>query len=206
MSTSLLPSINGILQSILAPLSVTTGKGQFAQPGEFFPNFTAPTHMGAIDFWSWAEGSWIYLEQLHNTPSLCVEELMSYAFASSQMEQRNIKVLGFNAMPVRELVELAEDVSMITGAKLDVTLVSDETFELSRGLGLVGHDDSSSGSLYRNFLIRPDLRVHSSQVSTSRITENAYEMIQLIDRLRAEEGAQPTTSWLTQGRSEQLLA
>ena len=206
MSTSLLPSINGILQSMLAPLSVTTAKGQFAQPGEFFPNFTAPTHLGEVDFWSWAEGSWVYLEQLHNTPSLCAEELMSYAFASSQMEERNIKVLGFNAMPIRELVELAEDVSMIAGSQLDVTLVSDETFELSRGLGLVSQDESSSRPLFRNFLIKPDLRVHSSHVSTSQITESAYEMIQLIDRLRAEEGAQPTASWLNQGRSQQLPA
>jgi alkyl hydroperoxide reductase subunit AhpC len=206
MSTRLLPSINNVLETILAPLNTPAAKGHVIQPGDFFPNFTADTNTGTVDFWDWAEGSWVVLQQINDTPTLCADELLPYAFAFDQLEARNIKVLGFSSMPVSQLVELAEDVSMIAGSPLRLTLVADEAFQLSMRLGLINSTPGSSDAAFRNFLVRPDLRVQATHSSSLEIAETAQEAVNLVERMRAEDVTKHAETWQVRVRSGRIIA
>ena len=197
------------ISSVIARKSSLNGRRADASvvlPWSIFPNFIAETATGPIDFWDWAEGSWSYVMQLPDTPTECMEELLSYAMASTQLQAHDIKVLGINAMPIVELSEVIQDVSAIAGRQLDVTLVSDELRRLSDTLRLQSYVDGATAPVHRNFLIGPELRLKASQMSSSRIVGNAFETIELVNRMRRSVSGAASERQVAQHLMERLSA
>ena len=185
------------------------GKGTNASvvtPRSIFPNFTAESASGPVNFWEWAEDSWTYVVQLSENPIECVEELLSYAMASTQLRTHDIKVLGVNAMPVLELGEISQDVSAIAGRQLSVTMVSDELNQLSDILCLQSYEHGATAPVHRSFLIGPDLRLRACQTSSFRLIASASETITHVKRMQQSLSGTGSECLITQHCMKQLSA
>lgn len=163
------------------------------RPGDIFPNFTCSTTAGPINFWDWAEGNWVYILGLSGPFSASFDQLFSYAVASDVLEEAGVKVLGVSTMNHGLLQKLSADVSAIAGQSLSAKLVFDQESKLSKRFGLKEQKVGSGATMHRSFLVGPDLRIKTIELSASPIRQSCHQTMQLVASMqRAVPGSSQT--------------
>jgi len=165
-------------------------------PGEIFPNFTSSTTAGPVNFWDWAEGNWVYIFVLHGPFSASFDQLFSYAVGSDILDEAGVKVLGVSRMDLGQLLGLSADVSAIAGRSLTAKLVADPETKLAQRLGLQEHTQRSGATIHRNFLVGPDLRIKSIEVSSLPFRRSCYQTLRLIASMQrtVSKSSQPQSA------------
>jgi alkyl hydroperoxide reductase subunit AhpC len=176
--------LNKVRQSLTGtPGRALNGK-HGRRPGDIFPNFLSQTTAGPIDFWDWAEGNWVYIFGLSGSFSTAFDQLLSYAVASDVLDDAGVKVLCVSRMNLGLLQELSVDVSAIAGQPMTARLVADQDAKLAQSLGLQEQNDGSDATLHKSFLIGPDLRIKTIEVSSSPITRTCHQTMQLVNSMQ----------------------
>lgn len=184
MSLNVLLSFDRIRRSLIgSPSGVVNGKNG-RRPGDIFPNFLSPTTAGPMDFWDWAEGNWVHIFELSGSFFASFDQLFSYAIASDVLDGAGVKVLCVSTMNLGLLQELSVDVSAIAGQPLTARLVADQGAKLAQSLGLQEKSDGSSATLHKSFLIGPDLRIKTIEVSSSPIRRTCHQTMQLVTSMQ----------------------
>lgn len=180
MSLHAFLSLERFRKSLTGASAPLVGADNGRRPGEIFPNFTTPTTSGQMNFWDWAEGSWVYIFGLRGPFSASLDQLLSYAIAADVLDDAGVKVLGVSTMDHALLQSLSADVSAIAGRSLSATLVVDQAARLAQRLGLHGHEGVDGMPLHRSFLVGPDLRIKSIEVSATPIRRTCHQTLQLV--------------------------
>lgn len=180
MSVNVLLSFNKLRQSLIGAPTPALNADNGRHPGEIFPNFTSLTTAGPVNFWDWAEGNWVYIFGLHGPFSASFDQLFSYAVASDILDEAGVKVLGVSTMDLGLLQKLSADVSAIAGRSLNAKLVVDQEAKLAQRLGLQQKKEGSDATIHRSFLVGPDLRIKSIEVSSSPSKRSCYQTLQLV--------------------------
>ena len=156
--------------------------------GEIFPNFSASTTYGAIDFWEWAEGSWVHVfNQPDLSNSVCSGEIISFARKSEAWAGKGVKLLALSNMSLMEQVVWQRDIMQLCNCEVDFPIVADEESLIADVLGMRQARGSASYGHRRSFIIAPNLKIRMMLDYPDIVKRNPDEILRVIDALQMEE-------------------
>ncbi|WP_055687939.1 redoxin domain-containing protein [Loktanella sp. 5RATIMAR09] len=156
--------------------------------GDIFPNFGAPTTQGNLDFWEWAEGSWVHVFNQPDLPnSVCSGELVSFARKSEAWAKRGIKVLALSNMSLIAQVAWQRDVKERCGCEVRFPIVADEAGLITQALGMRQEHGSVPQTLRRSFILAPNLKIRMMLDYPEIVDRSPDEILRVINVLQATE-------------------
>jgi len=132
--------------------------------GDTFPDFSAETTDGPIEFYKWKGDSWALLFSHPNafTP-VCTTELGAMIKLVPEFAKRNCKVIGLSVDSAARNNDWAKDIianEEYPGHKLPYPVISDEKRELAVKLGMLDPDEKDAAGIPAParavFIISPD--------------------------------------------------
>lgn len=166
------------------------------QLGDHFPNFTANSTCGQINFHNWAEGNWTFLfsHPAAFTP-VCSTEIADVAFHGVDFKARGVKPLCISADTLPDLSEWAAEVEETFRVKIDFPLVSDVSHAVTKAAGMEHPKEISGMPIRKSFLIDPSLRIRMIFEYPVLVGRSMDETLRVIDALqRVESGSVATPS------------
>lgn len=117
--------------------------------GDQFPNFTADTTIGKIDFYQWLDKSWgiLFSHPADFTP-VCTTELSRVAHLIPEFEKRNIKPIALSCDSTASHLKWIEDIKCY--GKVDsfpYPIIDDEKRELAVKLNMLDKDEIGKAGL-----------------------------------------------------------
>lgn len=113
--------------------------------GDQFPNFTADTTVGEIDFHQWIGKSWaiLFSHPADFTP-VCTTELSRVAQLVPEFEKRNVKPIALSCDSVASHQKWIEDIKCygkVSGDTFPYPIIDDEKRELAVKLNMLDKDE-----------------------------------------------------------------
>ncbi|XP_012254949.2 peroxiredoxin-6 [Athalia rosae] len=160
--------------------------------GETFPNFTANSDIGPIEFHDWIGDSWAILFSHPNdfTP-VCTTELARVAKLIPAFAKRGVKVIALSCNSVDSHIQWIKDIRAygnITGEVFPYPIIEDENREISLSLGMLDPDERDSQGLPLSarsvFIIDPKKKMRLSILYPATTGRNFDEILRVIDSLQ----------------------
>lgn len=168
------------------------------QIGDQFPDFSVETTQGDLNFWDWAEGSWIHLfsHPAANTP-VCTTEMASIAALSDDWREVDVRHLALSGSSLDEQRAWHDDIARLFGLEVDFPCAHDPGLQLSRLFGMMHDKSDAARPIRKSFLIDPAMRVAMMFEYPSFLGRNFEEVLRVIRALqiRAETGAATPADW-----------
>ncbi len=168
------------------------------QIGDLFPDFRVETTMGDLNFWDWAEGSWIHLfsHPAANTP-VCTTEMASIVALSDEWRAADVRHLALSGSPIDEQRAWHGDIAGLFGLEVDFPCAHDPGLHLSRLFGMMHEKSDSARPIRKSFVVDPAMRVAMLFEYPSFLGRNFEEVLRVIRalQLRAETGAATPADW-----------
>lgn len=168
------------------------------QIGDMFPDFSVGTTQGDLNFWDWAEGSWIHLfsHPAANTP-VCTTEMAAIAALSQDWQEAGVKHLALTGSPLDEQHAWHADIARLFGLEIDFPCAHDPGLQLSRLFGMMHDKSDAARPIRKSFLIDPAMRVAMLFEYPSFLGRNIEEVLRVIRALqvRADTGAATPADW-----------
>ncbi|MBV0912547.1 redoxin domain-containing protein [Anianabacter salinae] len=167
--------------------------------GDIFPNFTAETTTGHLDFHDWAEGRWVHL---FNCPKLggavTSTELASFSAAAPEFDQRGVVNLGLVQATKSQQIGFEVEIERLFDVRVNFPVVLDQAGHLSRILGMFSLRDSYEHAVRKSFLIDPSLKVRGLFEYPLNVGRSVDEILRLTDahQLRDRSGLVTPADWL----------
>lgn len=119
--------------------------------GDQFPNFTAETTVGSIDFHQWIGQSWaiLFSHPADFTP-VCTTELSRVAELVPEFEKRNVKPIALSCDSVVSHQKWIEDIKSygkVSTDKFPYPIIDDEKRELAVKLNMLDKDEIGKAGL-----------------------------------------------------------
>lgn len=168
------------------------------QIGDIFPNFQIASTDGPIEFWSWAEGSWILLfsHPEAKTP-VCTTELGELASNQAEFKATGAKVLGLSPSPINVQQEWHSDIEAIYNAKVWFPTASDPNGELASLFGMKHRHEHPDAPIRKSFILDPQLRIRvifEYPVCVGRSVEETIRVIQAL-KMHDDTGFAIPSDW-----------
>lgn len=160
--------------------------------GDVFPNFSANTSEGKIDFHQWLGDSWaiLFSHPADYTP-VCTTELSRVVALTPEFEKRGVKLIALSCDGVESHVGWGKDVMAVAGAKdkkLPYPIIADEDRKLAVELGMIDPDERTKEGLPLTaravFVIGPDKKLKLSLLYPATTGRNFNEILRVIDSLQ----------------------
>lgn len=160
------------------------------QLGDQFPNFTADTTVGKIDFHEWAGNSWVILfsHPADFTP-VCTTELSAVARLVPEFEKRNVKPIALScdsAESHRAWIADIKDYGKLS--EFSYPIIDDEGRTLAVKLNMLDKDEIGSAGLPLTcravFVIDPSKKLRLSLLYPATTGRNFSEILRCIDSLQ----------------------
>lgn len=160
------------------------------QLGDQFPNFTADTTVGKIDFHEWAGKSWVILfsHPADFTP-VCTTELSAVARLVPEFEKRNVKPIALScdsAESHRQWIADIKDFGKLND--FSYPIIDDESRTLAVKLNMLDKDEIGSAGLPLTcravFVIDPSKKLRLSLLYPATTGRNFSEILRCIDSLQ----------------------
>lgn len=119
--------------------------------GDQFPNFTADTTAGQIDFHEWIGDSWsiLFSHPADFTP-VCTTELSRVAHLVPEFKKRNIKPIALSCDSVESHNKWIDDIKSygnVTGDEFPYPIIDDEKRTLAVKLNMLDKDEIGKAGL-----------------------------------------------------------
>ena len=168
------------------------------QIGDVFPDFSVETTQGDLNFWEWAEGSWIHLfsHPAANTP-VCTTEMAAIAAMAQDWREVNVRHLALSGSSLETQRAWHDDIARLFGLEIDFPCAHDPRLDLSRLFGMMHEKESRDWPVRKSFVIDPGLRlrmIFEYPIYVGRNTEEILRVIQAL-QLRAATGAATPSDW-----------
>ncbi|MDZ7710732.1 MAG: redoxin domain-containing protein [Roseovarius sp.] len=168
------------------------------QIGDNFPDFNVETTTGDVNFWEWAEGSWVHLfsHPAANTP-VCTTEMASIASLADEWEAANVKHLAFSGSTLDEQRTWHDDIKRLFGLEIGFPCAHDPGLQLSRLFGMMHEKSDADRPIRKSFIINPAMCVSMMFEYPSFLGRNIEEMLRVVKalQLRDETGAATPADW-----------
>ncbi|EDS31152.1 peroxiredoxin-6 [Culex quinquefasciatus] len=160
------------------------------QLGDQFPNFTADTTTGKIDFHEWAGNSWVILfsHPADFTP-VCTTELSAVARLVPEFTKRNVKPIALScdsAESHRQWIADIKDYGKL--GEFSYPIIDDEDRTLAVRLNMLDKDEIGSAGLPLTcravFVIDPSKKLRLSLLYPATTGRNFTEILRVIDSLQ----------------------
>lgn len=185
-------------EMIRLPLSLRKTVRWLPQIGDLFPDFSVSTTEGDLDFWSWAEGSWVHLfgHPAAHTP-VCTTEIAAIATLAPEWRELGVKHLALTGSSLDEQRAWHDDIARLFGLEIDFPCAHDAGLHLSRLFGMMHEKESATWPIRKSFLIDPAMHVAMIFEYPVFIGRNIEELLRVARalQLRAQTGAATPADW-----------
>ncbi|XP_041987076.1 peroxiredoxin-6 [Aricia agestis] len=170
--------------------------------GDMFPNFTASTTEGKIDFHSWLGESWgILFSHPSDFTPVCTTELARVMQLLPEFKKRNIKVIGLSCDSISSHHEWCEDIKSYGGfssdEKFPYPIIEDEKRILATKLGMIDKDEISPSGIALTaravFVVDPNKKYRLSILYPATTGRNFDEILRVVDSLQLTDKAKVAT-------------
>ncbi|GFR74928.1 peroxiredoxin 6 [Elysia marginata] len=160
--------------------------------GDVFPNFTADTSEGKINFHEWIGDSWgiLFSHPADYTP-VCTTELARVIKLEPEFKKRGVKLIALSCDNVESHKGWGKDVVAYAGCtmdKLPYPIIADEKRELAVQLGMIDPDERTKEGLPLTarcvFVIGPDKKLKLSILYPATTGRNFNELLRVVDSLQ----------------------
>ncbi|CAG4942270.1 unnamed protein product [Colias eurytheme] len=164
--------------------------------GEKFPNFSANTTEGKIDFHNWIGNSWaILFSHPSDFTPVCTTELARLVKLFPEFQKRNVKVIGISCDSVSSHVEWCKDIKSYAGCneeeKFPYPIIEDEDRTIASKLGMIDKDELDAKGMPLSaravFIIDPTKKYRLSILYPATTGRNFDEILRVIDSLQLTE-------------------
>lgn len=170
---------------IKLPTSLKRTVKWLPQIGDIVPDFTIETTKGMIQFWDWAEGSWVHLFSVPKAKSpVSTTFLASLASCADAWESSNVKNLALSRSTVSEQIAWHDEIEVIFRTSINFPGAYDHRAQLSRLLGMVHEKKSSEYGIHKSFIIDPAHRIGIIYEYPPLIGRNAEEILRVVKALQ----------------------
>ncbi|XP_050072893.1 peroxiredoxin-6 [Anopheles maculipalpis] len=164
--------------------------------GEPFPNFTAETTVGTIDFHEWIGDSWavLFSHPADYTP-VCTTELAAVAKLVPEFVKRNVKPIALSCDTVESHLGWIEDIlaygELVTDDPFPFPIIDDSKRELAVKLSMLDRDEINEAGLPLTcravFIIDPTKKLRLSILYPATTGRNFAEVLRAIDSLQVTD-------------------
>jgi 1-Cys peroxiredoxin 6 len=177
--------------------------------GDTFPNFTAETTSGTIDFYSWLEDKWgvLFSHPADFTP-VCTTELGAVAKIAPEFTKRNAKIIALSCDPVTSHQEWIQDIKSYNKIPSDgfpYPIISDPDRELAIRFGMLDPVEKDKAGLPLTcravFIISPDKKLKLQILYPATTGRNFDEILRVLDSLQLTAYSKVATpaNWMSGG-------
>jgi 1-Cys peroxiredoxin 6 len=158
--------------------------------GDTFPDFTADSSEGEIQWHKYIDGSWaiLFSHPADYTP-VCTTELGAVAKFLPEFAKRGVKVAAISHNDVESHKGWIQDIEAYTpGAKVGYPIIADPEKDLATKLGSLDPDEKDAKGLPANaravWVIGPDKKLKLSILYPATTGRNFEEVLRVIDSLQ----------------------
>jgi thioredoxin-dependent peroxiredoxin len=166
--------------------------------GDVFPDFSANTTVGRINFQEWAKGSWVYLFSHPSafTP-VCTTEIADVARHASDFAERGVKCISISRNTTAEQRLWAKDVRGLFHAYVDFPQVSDPDGVITAACDMLTQNEAGAVSVRKSFILDPNRRIRLMLEYPVNLGRSVTEVLRVIDGLQICEklDAAAPSSW-----------
>ncbi|XP_038216711.1 peroxiredoxin-6 [Zerene cesonia] len=164
--------------------------------GEKFPNFSANTTEGKIDFHDWIGDSWaILFSHPSDFTPVCTTELARVLKLVPEFKKRNVKVIGISCDSISSHVEWCKDIKSYAGCneeeKFPYPIIEDEDRTIASKLGMIDKDELDSKGMPLSaravFIIDPNKKYRLSILYPATTGRNFDEILRVVDSMQLTE-------------------
>uniref|UniRef100_A0A224XW20 1-Cys peroxiredoxin n=1 Tax=Panstrongylus lignarius TaxID=156445 RepID=A0A224XW20_9HEMI len=169
--------------------------------GDDFPNFTANTTEGKIEFYPWVGKSWcVFFSHPNAFTPVCTTELGKVAQLIPEFIKRNVKVIGCACDPVDVQNKWIEDIknySKIESEDFPYPIIADESRSLAVQLGMIDPAEKNKEGLPVTcravFIIDSLKKLRASILYPATTGRSFSEILRVIDSLQLTDTKQVAT-------------
>lgn len=163
--------------------------------GETFPNFTAETQNGTINFHDWLEDSWaILFSHPSDFTPVCTTELARVAQLMPEFTRLGVKVIALSCNSVdshRKWIEDIKSYGELSDEAFPYPIIEDESRKLATMLGMLDPAELDSQGLPLSaravFIIDPTKKMRLSILYPATTGRNFDEILRTIESLLLTE-------------------
>jgi thioredoxin-dependent peroxiredoxin len=155
------------------------------QLGDTAPDFTADSTEGTIDFYEYLGDDWgvLFSHPKDFTP-VCTTELGEVARLKDEFTKRNAKVIGVSVDPVESHRSWSQDITDVTGQKLNFPLIGDENRQVADLYGMIHPNANDTLTVRSVYVIGPDKKVKLIITYPASTGRNFEEILRVLDSLQ----------------------
>ena len=167
------------------------------QSGDRVPNFSQQSSQGKIDFYNWAEDSWIvFFSHPADYPSVFTSELASVAQLKPEFDKRGVRVIALCTKDRESYQNWIDEIDETRNISVSYPIVADVDKSVSDLYGIIDPNDNEKLIVRSVLVIDPQKKVHltiSDPPNMGRdlqetITErNFQDVLRTIDSLRSTD-------------------
>uniref|UniRef100_A0A2A4J269 1-Cys peroxiredoxin n=1 Tax=Heliothis virescens TaxID=7102 RepID=A0A2A4J269_HELVI len=170
--------------------------------GDVFPNFTANTTVGQIDFHEYLGDSWgILFSHPSDFTPVCTTELARVLTLMPEFQKRNTKVIGLSCDSIQAHTEWAKDIQCYAGVnedeKFPYPIIEDKNREIALKLNMVDKDELDTAGMPLTaralFIIDPLKKFRLSFLYPATTGRNFDEILRVLDSLQLTDTAKVAT-------------
>ncbi|PZC80426.1 peroxiredoxin-6 [Helicoverpa armigera] len=170
--------------------------------GDVFPNFTANTTVGQIDFHEYLGDSWgILFSHPSDFTPVCTTELARVLTLMPEFQKRNTKVIGLSCDSIEAHTEWAKDIQCYAGVnedeKFPYPIIEDKNREIALKLNMVDKDELDTAGMPLTaralFIIDPLKKFRLSFLYPATTGRNFDEILRVLDSLQLTDTAKVAT-------------
>ncbi len=171
------------------------------------PNFQQNSTLGPIDFYDWAEDSWVVLfSHPKDFTPVCTTELGYMASIKPEFDARGTKIIGLSVDPTDNHEKWAKDIESSQGTAPNYPMIADTDHAIAKAYGMlpadVGGDPTArtpaqNATLRNVFVIGPDKKIKLVLIYPMTTGRNFDEVLRVIDSLKltAEHQVATPAQW-----------
>ena len=155
------------------------------QLGDTVPNFTQQTTEGDINFYDWADNSWVVLfsHPADYTP-VCTTELGSVAKLKPEFEKRGAKVIALSVDGVGSHQGWISDINETQKTTVNYPIIADEDKKVSNLYGMIHPNANPKVTVRTVFVIDPNRKLRLTITYPPSTGRNFNEILRVIDSLQ----------------------
>ncbi|XP_039763946.1 peroxiredoxin-6 [Pararge aegeria] len=170
--------------------------------GDIFPNFSANTTEGKIDFHEWLGDSWgILFSHPSDFTPVCTTELAKVIKLLPEFVKRNVKVVGLSCDSVASHIEWCKDIKSYAGCSVQelfpYPIVEDKDRNIANKLGMIDKDELDTAGIPLTaravYVVDPNKKFRLSLLYPATTGRNFDEILRIIDSLQLTDKAKVAT-------------
>lgn len=168
--------------------------------GEIAPDFLADTSKGPVDFYTWADDSWVlFFSHPADFTPVCTSEFCKSVELEDQFAARNVKLLGLSTDSLEHHTAWINDINRMTHRNMGFPIVADPELRIAQLYEMIHPQEHETSAIRALFVIDPSMKVRLSMSYPMSVGRNFNEILRIIDALQLSDAREIATpaDWIT---------